>query len=190
MSGELAINLAEAIPAQWDAGLSFLRGNKWAMGTGYFGSPGVYPYGSIINNPVFLEMNQFVSLEYSQQWNLTVLSLTDNIRSLEKEMEELRAEVRHLCKLRTFVVPLATLAPEPMQMRFNIPATIEGDGEDFTATFTEANVSASGETPADALANLKSSLISTYEFLESLSETERGPLPARQWEILRNVLTR
>jgi predicted RNase H-like HicB family nuclease len=158
---------------------------------GNFGGVGPLIYGSIdINNPMFLEMNQFIFLEYSQQLNLTVLSLTDSIRSLEKEMEELRTEVRHLCRLRTFVVPLATLAPEPMQMRLNIPATVEGDGEDFTATFTEANVSASGETAADALANLKSSLVSTYEFLESLPETELGPLPARQWEVLRNVLTR
>jgi predicted RNase H-like HicB family nuclease len=75
-------------------------------------------------------------------------------------------------------------------MRLNIPATIEGDGEDFTATFTEANVSASGETEADALANLKESLVTTYEFLESLPANELGPLPARQWEVLRNVITR
>jgi predicted RNase H-like HicB family nuclease len=124
------------------------------------------------------------------RWFESILQLNDNVVSIQEKLEGLAEAMDRLASQRTFVVPLTTLAPEPMQMRLNIPATIEGDGEDFTATFTEANVSASGETEADALANLKASLVSTYEFLESLPANERGPLPARQWEVLRSVLTR
>ncbi|MBZ5664851.1 MAG: hypothetical protein LAO30_09635 [Acidobacteriia bacterium] len=71
-----------------------------------------------------------------------------------------------------------------------IPVTIEGDGEDFTATFVEANVSASGETEADAIANFKDSLLSSYEILEEMPSNELGPLPTRQWAILRDVVKR
>jgi predicted RNase H-like HicB family nuclease len=71
-----------------------------------------------------------------------------------------------------------------------IPVTIEGDGEDFTASFVEGNISASGETEADAIANFKESLLSTYEVLEGLTPQQRGPLPTRQWEILQNVVRR
>ena len=143
-----------------------------------------------LNNPsIYLQITQFALAE-QRKWSLTVLSLEDNIKHLTSEMEELREELRQLCRMRTFVVPLTTLAPAPFQITRQIPVTVEGDGEDYTATFTEANISASGETEADAIANFKDSLVSTYAFLESLPETERGPLPARQWEVLRSTLTR
>ena len=123
-------------------------------------------------------------------WAKNIICLSENVTSMQEKLNGLAEAVDRLSSLRTFVVPLTTLASEPLQMKLNIPATIEGDGEDFTATFNEANVSASGETEADAIANLKESLVSTYEFLESIPENEMGLLPARQWEVLRNVLTR
>jgi predicted RNase H-like HicB family nuclease len=125
-----------------------------------------------------------------QRWHLTVFGLRDNIRSLTNEVATLKKEIQHLHHLRTFVVPLTTLAPQPFQMRLPIPVTIEGDGEDFTASFMEANVSASGETEADAIANLKDSLLSSYEVLENLPDSELGPLPMRQWEVLKSVVER
>lgn len=124
------------------------------------------------------------------RWSETVLQLTNSVGLIQEKLDGLTVAMQRLAEQRSFVVPLTTLAPEPMQLRLNIPATVEGGGEDFTATFTEANVSASGETAADALANLKASLVSTFEFLESLPESERGPLPARQWEVLRSALIR
>jgi hypothetical protein len=132
-----------------------------------------------------------------QQWGVATYALfrcvetmASTVETITSRMDMLMAEIEEIRNAKTFVVPLTTLAHEPLQMKLNIPATVEGNGEEFTATFSEANVSASGETEADAIANLKGSLVATYEFLESLPENERGPLPARQWEVLRNVLTR
>jgi hypothetical protein len=171
-----------------------LNPEKWnmvfsPMGGGFLANS--YNTVSInLNNPsIYLQVTQ-LALAEQRRWSLTVLSLEDNIRHLTTEMEALREEIRQICRTRTFVVPLTTLSPSPFQITRQIPVTIEGDGEDFTATFTEANISASGETEADAIANFKESLVSTYAFLESLPATERGPLPARQWEVLRNALTR
>jgi hypothetical protein len=116
--------------------------------------------------------------------------LLESLNSLHIEVAQLRTQVRQLQKKRTFVVPLVSLAPEPFEIAGQIPVTIEGDGEDFTATFMEANVSASGETEADALANFKDSLVSSFETLESFDSEELGPLPLRQWTILRSIIKR
>lgn len=130
------------------------------------------------------------SQQRQQRWNATVIAMRESVRTLTNEVTTLKCEIQRLHKLRTYVVPLATLTPEPFRMIQQIPVTIEGDGEDFTATFVEANVSASGETEADAIANFKDSLLSSYEILKEMPSNELGPLPTRQWAILRDVVKR
>ena len=121
---------------------------------------------------------------------MALVAMRDKIDTLTHEVSGLRCEIQRLQQSRVYVVPLTTLAPSPFQMVQQIPVTIEGDGEDFTATFVEANVSASGETEADAIANFKDSLLSSYELLESLPPNQLGPLPTRQWDILQDVVKR
>jgi hypothetical protein len=124
-----------------------------------------------------------------RRWDVALVAMRDNIETLTREMSGLKCEIQRLQQSRVYVVPLTTLT-QPFEMVQQIPVTIEGDGEDFTATFVEANVSASGETEADAIANLKDSLLSSYELLENLPPNQLGPLPTRQWEILQNVVKR
>lgn len=125
----------------------------------------------------------------TQSWNITVLTL-ECLRSLSRELLNLREEVRQLQESRTFVVPLATLSPMPLEMVHQIPVTVQGSGEEFTATFTEANVSASGETEADAIAAFKESLLESFRILETMKPEELGPLPTRQWQVLQSVVRR
>jgi hypothetical protein len=101
----------------------------------------------------------------------------------------MRVEMTQMQRLKTLVT-LATLAPASFHITQSIPITIEGSVEEFTATFVEANVSASGETEADALLNFKEVLLSTYEILEGMPAAKLGPIPARQWEILMSVVRR
>jgi hypothetical protein len=129
------------------------------------------------------------SQQRQQRWNSAVMVMRESIRALTDEVTTLTSEIQRLQQSRVYVVPLTTLMPA-FQMIQQIPVTIEGDGEDFTATFVEANVSASGETEADAIANFKDSLLSSYEILEGLPSSQLGPLPARQWGILQNVVRR
>jgi hypothetical protein len=124
-----------------------------------------------------------------RRWNVALVAMKDKVDTLTHEVVGLKGEIQRLQQCRVYVVPLTTLTPS-FRMVQQIPVTIEGDGEDFTATFVEANVSASGETEADAIANFKDSLLSSYEVLENLPPTQLGPLPARQWEILQNVVKR
>jgi hypothetical protein len=171
--------------------------DNWMIGTDQFAAgmaANRSHYNTTINvfNPSYVNLGitQFSFTELQYQWNLTVVSLEDNIRTLAREMEELKEEIRQLCRMRTFVVPLTTLPPGPLRITEHIPVTIEGNGEEFTATFTEANISASGETEADAIANFKESLISSFELLEKKNPAELGPLPTRQWGILTSVIKR
>ena len=168
---------------------------NWPMRIGQFGGGMVSSrYDSMaiyINNPsIFLGLSQFAITDEQRQWSLTILSLENNIRDLTREMDVLKDEIRQLCKTRAFVVPLTTLSPAPYQITQQIPVTIEGDGEEYTATFTEANVSASGETEADAIANFKDSLLSCYQLLEKKTSDQLGPLPARQWTVIKGVVKR
>jgi len=141
---------------------------------------------------VMLTMHRIVVESQRRQlrWNSTVFAMRENIRILTSEVTMLKCEIQRLHQQRTYVVGLTTLTPEPFKMIQQIPVTIEGDGEDFTATFVEANVSASGETEADAIANFKESLVSSYELLEDVPAGQMGPLPARQWGILKSVVRR
>lgn len=124
-----------------------------------------------------------------RRWNVALVAMKDEIQSLSRQLNELSQEIGRLQNLRSYVVPLTTLSPG-FQMRQQIPVTIEGDGENFTATFVEANVSASGETEGDAIANFKDSLVSRYDVLASMPGNQLGPLPARQWEVLHSVVSR
>jgi predicted RNase H-like HicB family nuclease len=124
------------------------------------------------------------------RWSEAIIQLAGSVESIQGKLDRLTTALDQLASQRTFVVPLSTLAPEPLQLKLNIPATIEGDGDDFTATFTEANVSASGDTEADAIANLKESIVATYKILESIPVSEMSALPARQWNVLKSAITR
>jgi hypothetical protein len=144
----------------------------------------------VISGAVWATTRMFAEVQRRQRnWDVALVSMRDNILELTREISELKSEVQRLQQSRAYVVPLTTLTPS-FRMLQQIPVTIEGDGEDFTATFIEANVSASGETEADAIANFKNSLLSSYELLESLPASQLGPLPARQWGILRDVVKR
>ncbi len=68
-----------------------------------------------------------------------------------------------------------------------IPAQIEIEDGVFVATFTEANVSASGETEGEAIEMLKDMIEWTYQFL-SQKEAVLGQWPQRQLAVLRQFL--
>jgi len=115
--------------------------------------------------------------------------MRNEINSVSQQLAELKQEILRLQSLRAYVVPLTTLSSE-FHLTQPIPVTIEGCDENFIATFAEANISASGETEGDAIANFKDSLVSSYQLLEAMRSDNLGPLPARQWKVLQNVVRR
>lgn len=88
------------------------------------------------------------------------------------------------------VLPIPTLAPEPYQIVRDIPAAVEPAGDGFIATFFDANISTSGDTEEEAVSNLRSLILDTFEYLDSETSDSLGPEPTRQLAVLRVFLRR
>jgi putative addiction module CopG family antidote len=92
--------------------------------------------------------------------------------------------------VRTGVFPITTLAPEPYQVRRDIPAVVEPAGDGFVATFFDGNISAAGDTEVEAVSNQRSLILDTFEYLDSEPPDSLGPEPTRQFAVLRVFLKR
>lgn len=89
----------------------------------------------------------------------------------------------------TITVPIPTLAPEPLILRQTILVVAQSDGDEFSATFFDANLNATGDTQTEAVDNLKDILVSTYLRYSALGEDKLGPGPRRQLAVLRTVIS-
>ncbi|MBZ0147206.1 MAG: hypothetical protein K8F62_06635 [Pseudorhodoplanes sp.] len=67
-----------------------------------------------------------------------------------------------------------------------ILVSVREEGGEWIATFADAELSRSGETQAEAIDWLKSSVIDLYEFFRG--EKHLGPLPQRQFQVLSGYL--
>lgn len=88
------------------------------------------------------------------------------------------------------VIPIATLDPEPFDLKRDIPATLSPAEDGFIATFFDANIGTSGDTQEEAIANLRDLIIEIFEDLESELPDNLGPEPLRQLSVLRTFLRR
>ncbi len=87
-------------------------------------------------------------------------------------------------------IPITTFTPEPYRLEREIPATVQLAPDGFTAAFFDANIATSGETQEEAVSNLKSLILDTFDFLSSEPPEALGPEPARQLAVLRGFLER
>jgi hypothetical protein len=84
----------------------------------------------------------------------------------------------------SIMVPIQSLAPEPYRLLQPLTAVVtEADGG-YEAAFFDASIFASGDTEEDAVSNLKDTMIDTYERLSELKESQLGPGPTRQKQVL------
>lgn len=85
---------------------------------------------------------------------------------------------------RSIIVPIQSLAPEPYQLAQPLLAVVNEVDEGYEAAVFDPGIFASGDTEEDAVSDLKSALIDTYERLSELKADQLGPGPTRQKEIL------
>ncbi len=93
-------------------------------------------------------------------------------------------------RLQPIVVPIVTFEPEPFALREPIWAVVQSLDDAFVATFFDANISTSGDTQEEAIANLKDLLLDIYLDLEEEPEERLGPEPKRQLAVLRSLIGR
>ena len=108
-------------------------------------------------------------------------AILDQVRDLRQALTRLSGAI---------VAPITTFAPEPYQVLKDIPVVIQPAGDEFIATFFDANISTGGESQEEAVSNLRSLILDTFEYLESEPPAALGPEPARQLGVLLTFVKR
>ena len=87
-----------------------------------------------------------------------------------------------------FWAPITTFAPEPYDLLRQIVVVIHPNESGYTAGFFDANIHASGDTDEEALRNLKSLILDTFDALSMEPPDRLGPEPKRQLAVLREFI--
>lgn len=114
------------------------------------------------------------------QTELRLVTLNTRINFLESALDDIRSRA-------AVVVPIQSLAPEPFELLKPIHALVQQSGEDFVASFLDANINASGETQEESLTNLKDLIVGSFEALQTIAD-KLGPGPSKQLAVLGQFL--
>lgn len=98
-----------------------------------------------------------------------------------------------LPQTRFMLYVITSFAPERYEVLSEIPVVVReiGDERDnYVARFADANVNASGDSADEAFANLKSALLSKFEYFSSVPKQKLGPEPRRQLAVLKSFIRR
>lgn len=132
-----------------------------------------------------LEDQLRAAFESPQKFN----QLCEAVERLETKLDQLLKKLDDASsRPQSILVPIETLAPEPYELSRPLTAVITASGEEFEASVFDASIFASGDTEEDAVANLKNTLIDTYEMLNELGDDQLGPGPLRQKRVLNKLM--
>lgn len=81
-------------------------------------------------------------------------------------------------------VPVESFEPEPYDVVIPFSAVVTRTGDEFQATFFDANLHACGSTPEEAVLNLKGVVLDSLDRFMELGDDRLGPEPLRQKAIL------
>ncbi len=108
--------------------------------------------------------------------------LTGNIRRVEEPYER--------ASLAPLSVPISTFAPEPFEIVRDFSVVVRYEDDGFVATLFDANISSSGSTREEAVANVKDLILMIFEDSESEPDGDLGPAMIRQKYALRSLIRR
>ena len=109
---------------------------------------------------------------------------------LKKDVVSLERRVAELERSAAVCVPIETFAPEPYEVVKPFHAVLQAQGEEYVATFFDANLSASGATQEEAVFNLKDVIAAVFDTLMAHDPAGLGPEPARQLQVLKEFIRR
>lgn len=121
--------------------------------------------------------------------------LENRVASTEKALEDPSAKVARLeeeFRVRSAFpcVPIQTFAPEPFEVLQPISAVVQADEGAFVATLFDANISSSGDTQEEAVANLKDLILMIFQDFENEDDADLGPAMIRQKQTLLSLIRR
>jgi len=89
---------------------------------------------------------------------------------------------------QSLLIPIQSFAPEPYDVIIPFTVVVTSADDGYEAGFFEGNLFASGDTEEEAVRNLKSIMIETYDELGRLGDSKLGPEPLRQKQILARLI--
>ena len=114
-------------------------------------------------------------------------AIVTELDALRQLVEGLSGKVDVLANnlVQTVCIPLRSFAPEPLEVAIPIDIVISPDEEDgFKASFLDANLHAYGETPEEALSNMRATIVEAYQRLRELPDSQLGRSMLRQKQVL------
>jgi predicted RNase H-like HicB family nuclease len=153
--------------------------------TEFCNPPHFHPTGITVAAPDW-ELLVQQAIEKLTQHEL-IKSIQDlRLDGIDRQLRLTMSRLRRIELSRPLVVPIESFAPEPYELIKPFHVVLESSDAEFIATFFDANVSASGETEMDALANLKDMILAVFEALQL--EKDLGPGPAKQLSVLKQFI--
>ncbi len=129
--------------------------------------------------------------ELVQTWvNVLVRSWqeTSRLEVLSREILLLKRRVTQLEAQTSCIVPIESLHPEPHKIVQTINAVVRLVDDEYTATFFDANISTTGDTDIEAIANLKDLIAGTFDMLSAHESDRLAPGPERQLSVLETYI--
>jgi predicted RNase H-like HicB family nuclease len=85
---------------------------------------------------------------------------------------------------------ITSFAPEPYTLKSAMHIKIVGKGSEYIASHHESNIHASGDTPFEAIENLKSLILDTFDLLTSESSANLAIKAKHQRSLLEELIER
>jgi hypothetical protein len=117
-----------------------------------------------------------------------VAAVATRLDRLEREIKALKRQLER--QSESFLVSIASLAPAPYLLRQEVFILVRPCDGSYVASLVDANINSSGETVAQAVANVKDMMIRLYERLGAEPKNKLGKGPARQLSVLRDLIRR
>ena len=149
-----------------------------------YGRPSELMVGCISHHAVVFHERQIEDRRVTLQW-LGLFSQQQQRQ--QRQIAALVAEVDRLkesSRLWAMPIRLSSLGISGYTVQKPIPVTVRPDGDEFIATFFDANISTGGDTEQEAAANLQSLIADFYDDLVVTPNEKLGPSLRRQKLVL------
>ena len=115
-----------------------------------------------------------------------------DLARIERKIDMLRAMLTDPAQVEPpLVVPVTNFAPEPFDVLQEFKVVVRADGEGaYIASHFDGNISTSGDTPEEAVDNLKGFMLDLFEDYDSEPPERLGPAPAKQLAVLKTIIGR
>jgi hypothetical protein len=123
-------------------------------------------------------------------WGHTsALPCLEFLPEFEKRFQRIERELTNLRS--SCIVVISTFAPEPYDVLRPIYVTLrQSDGEEYCASFADANLHSSGDNEEEAIDNLRSLILDVYDSLTCEKPEDLGSEPVKQLAVLQSFLAK